>query len=266
MSGRIWLIGAGNMGGAILRGWLGSGMDPSTILAIDPIAKSLSAGVEQVAELPVDEVPDSILLAVKPQQLSELAGLYGGRAGARLLLSVLAGVEVSTLRASFGATHVVRAMPNLPAAIGKGVTVLFNDDGDAALRAEVATLVEPLGFVEWIEQEGLFDAVTAVSGSGPGFVFRFIEAMAEAGARLGLPRDQALRLALATVEGSATMARSSDVDPATLADRVASPGGTTREGLNVLDENSAIKTLMARTLEATARRNAELAAAAVRAG
>jgi pyrroline-5-carboxylate reductase len=151
-------------------------------------------------------------------------------------------------------------MPNLPAAIGKGATALFGEALDPALRARAQALVVPLGHVEWLDREGLFDAVTALSGSGPAFLFRFIEAMAEGGAALGLPRDQADRLALATAEGAAVLAARADVDPATLAERVASPGGTTREGLNGLDADFALKGLVADTLAAAARRSAEMAA------
>jgi pyrroline-5-carboxylate reductase len=153
-------------------------------------------------------------------------------------------------------------MPNLPAAIGKGATAIYGEALDASLRARAEALVAPLGLVEWIDREGLFDAVTALSGSGPAFVFRFIEAMAEGGAALGLPRAQADRLALATVEGAALLAAGAKDDAAMLAERVASPGGTTREGLNVLDADRALKRLVAATLAAAARRSAEMAAAA----
>jgi pyrroline-5-carboxylate reductase len=130
------------------------------------------------------------------------------------------------------------------------------------VKDEAASLMVPLGNVEWIADEPLFDVVTALSGSGPGYVFRFIEALTEAATGLGLPADLSGRLAVATVRGAALMAEQSDVSSAVLADRVASPGGTTREGLNVLDDGQALKALITRTLEAAARRSAELAAAA----
>lgn len=261
MTARIWLVGAGNMGGAMLRGWLASGIAAAEIAVVDPMASGLPEGVTLYAELPEGGAPDILVLAIKPQQLGALAEAYRARmAPPRLLISVLAGVETKTLASSFGARSVVRAMPNLPAAIGEGATVLYCKDGD--VRPEADALMAPLGAVEWVDDEDLFHAVTALSGSGPGYVFRFIEAMAEAGAALGLPADLAARLAIATVRGSAIMAGQSDASPAVLADRVASPGGTTREGLNVLDDNEAVKTLVARTVEAAARRSAELAAAA----
>jgi len=263
MSGPLWLVGAGNMGGAMLRGWLANGMDPRNIAVVDPFAKDIPDGVILHRELPEGAAPDILVLAIKPQQLSALAATYQARAKPpRLLLSVLAGVEAGALRSNFGAATVVRAMPNLPAAIGAGITVLFASEDDPAVTAETAKMMAPLGGVEWIEDERLFDAVTALSGSGPGYVFRFIEAMAEAGAALGLPAALANRLAIATVGGAAQMAGRGDGSPAELADRVASPGGTTREGLNVLDSDNALKALIARTLDAAARRSAELAAAA----
>jgi pyrroline-5-carboxylate reductase len=153
-------------------------------------------------------------------------------------------------------------MPNLPVAIGKGVTALHATQATEVARKMAQALVQPLGKVEWIADETLFDAVTALSGCGPGFVFRFIDALAEAGTALGLPADQAARLALATVEGSAAMAAGAGESPAVLADRVASPGGSTREGLNVLDHGEALKALLKATLAASRDRNVELAAAA----
>lgn len=263
MSARLWLLGAGNMGGAMLRGWLVSGTRPDEIAIVDPYATDVPSGVTHYLEFPQGGSPDAVVVAVKPQQLSALSTAYKERmAPPRLLLSVLAGVETPTLAEGFGATHVVRAMPNLPAAIGQGATVLYCGSDDPSVRAEAVALMGPLGIVEWIDDELLFDAVTALSGSGPGYVFRFIEALSEAGARLGLPIDLAGRLAAATVRGAAMMAERSEVAPATLADRVASPGGTTREGLNVLDENEAMKKLVQRALDAAARRSAELAAIA----
>ena len=259
MSGSIWLLGAGNMGGAMLRGWIAQGMDPGRISVIDPYVKDVPQGVALFREFPAEGVPDTLVLAVKPQQLGDVRTAFGGRGGLRLLVSVLAGVETATLASTFGAKHVVRAMPNLPAAIGQGITVLF---GDEVVRDEASGLMTALGLVEWIDAEGLFDAVTALSGSGPGYVFRVIDAMASAGAALGLDADQAMRLAIATVRGTAALAAQSAESPAVLADRVASPGGTTREGLNILDEGNAIRDLMARTLAAAAKRSAELAAAA----
>lgn len=266
LPGRIWLIGAGNMGGAMLRRWIGSGIAPAEILVIDPGAPQLPEGVRHAAGVPEGEAaPDTLVLAVKPQKLDDFVGDpdNGAALAPRLLVSILAGVEVAALAARFRAEAIVRAMPNLPVSIGKGVVALYSDAGPQA-RAAAEGLTRPLGLVEWIGEERLFDAVTALSGCGPGFVYRFIDAMAEAGAQLGLPADQALRLAVATVEGSGLLAAASGESPAVLADRVASPGGSTRAGLNVLDEGGAIKTLLLATLTAAERRNAEMAAEARR--
>ena len=261
MTGPIWLVGAGNMGGAMLRGWLASGIDPAGIIIIDPFAANLPDGITAVTGFPQGGAPDCLVLAVKPQQLESVAANYAGRAAPpRLLLSVLAGVETDALTRAFGARHIVRAMPNLPASIGEGVTVLFGASDDRAIQAEAANLAKPLGLIEWIAEERLFDAVTALSGSGPGYIFRFIDALAQAGAGLGLDEKLAQRLAVATARGAALLAERSDASPAELAERVASPGGTTREGLNVLDGADGLKPLIMRTLQAAARRSAELAA------
>jgi pyrroline-5-carboxylate reductase len=176
--------------------------------------------------------------------------------------SVLAGVELPSLAKRFpNHRAVVRVMPNTPSAIGKGVSLLHTD-GDAAVRAEAEALVKPLGLTEWIDEEGLFGRASALSGCGPAFLFRFVDAMAKAGEAQGLAPDQAARLALATVSGAADLAAASDETPGQLADRVASPGGSTRAGLNVIDEGAALDRLMADVLAASARRNEEMAAAA----
>ncbi len=262
--GPLWLIGAGNMGGAMLRGWIAAGVDPAKITVIDPFAPDVPAGVTLLREIPTGDVqPDTLVLAVKPQQLPAVRDVFAGKAGApRLLLSILAGVETSTLSSAFSADATVRVMPNLPVSIGEGVSALFSRDADPATRDEATALIAPLGAIEWISEESLFDAVTALSGCGPGFLFRFIDALAAAGVTLGLPADQAGRLAVATVKGSGLLAAQSSESPAVLADRVASPGGSTREGLNVLDAGNALKNLLTETLAAAAKRNGELAAAA----
>lgn len=265
VAGPLWLVGAGNMGGAMLRGWLAAGVDPALVTVIDPGSVPVPQGVLKLAAPPPDgAAPAVVVLAVKPQLVDAAApALAHCLASETLLVSILAGVEIASLRARFPAPQgVVRVMPNTPAAIGKGVMALHGEHLSASQRETAEALMSSIGTVEWIAEESLFDAVTALSGCGPAFLFRFIDALAEAGAGLGLPRDQAARLALATVEGSALLAAQSDEPPATLADRVASPGGSTREGLDVLDRDRALHTLLADTLAASARRNAEMAAAA----
>ena len=260
-----WLmIGAGNMGGAMLRRWLDAGLAASEVTVVSPSGRAMPDGVRVVPTVPdvAEGAYDAILLGLKPQQLDTLRG--GPLAGhaPRLLVSILAGVELATLATLCDATTVVRAMPNLPVAIGKGVVALHAAAIDAATRDALDRWMAPLGLVEWIAEEARFDDVTALAGCGPGFVFRFADALAQAGAALGLPADQAARLALATLAGSAIMAADADVTPATLADRVASPGGSTRQGLNVLDRDDALVGLLTDTLAASAARNRAMAAAA----
>ena len=256
-AGRLLMVGAGNMGGAMLRRWLETGLAPGQVTVVSPSGRAQPPGVRVLAAIP-DEPVDTVLLALKPQQLGAVAADVA-QLKPQLLVSLLAGVEVATLTALTSAP-VVRAMPNLPVAIGKGVVALHGDNDDA--RSRTAALMAPLGLVEWIADEALFDAVTALAGSGPAFLYRFVEALARGGAALGLPSAQAARLALATVEGAALLAAGAEVDPATLVNRVASPGGSTRDGLNVLDADDALATLLAETLAAATRRNAELAAVA----
>lgn len=263
LPGSLWLIGCGNMGGAMLERWIADGVDPAAITVVTRSPRLVPAGVTHTTTIPPDGPPAVVVLAIKPQQLDAVApDLAPCIAGVPLLISILAGVEEAALGRRFEVGTIVRAMPNLPVAIGQGVVALHSHGQDHAARATAAAMMAPLGLVEWIDDAALFDAVTALSGCGPGFVFRFIDALAAAGVALGLPADQAQRLAIATVQGSATMAAGSDASPATLADRVASPGGSTRQGLNVLDEGDALKRLLAATLVASERRNAEMAAAA----
>ncbi len=257
------MIGCGNMGGAMLRRWLVAGLDPPRVTVVSPSGRAMPDGVVTLTAVPdPDEAFDTIVLALKPQKLRELDGTPFAAHAPRLLVSILAGVDEAAVAATCRAGAVVRAMPNLPVALGEGVTALFTSTGDDGARRTAEALAAPLGHYEWIAEERLFDAVTALAGSGPAFLFRFVDALARGGAALGLPEDQARRLALATVKGSALMAARADETPATLADRVASPGGSTREGLNVLDRDDALARLLTETLRAAERRNGELAALA----
>ncbi len=259
----LWLVGCGNMGGAMLKGWLSAGMDPTRITVIDPELNAVPKGVRLLQVPPKGEAPPAtLLLAVKPQSLRALAGIVAPLLGPdTLLLSILAGTEIMSLRAALPAPRaVIRVMPNMPAAVGRGMTVLYADGATATDAAQAEALMAPLGQCEWVADERLFHAVTALSGSGPAFVFRFIDALADAGAALGLPKDQAQRLALGTILGSSELAALSPDTPAELAARVASPGGTTRAGLDVLDPS--LYALILSTLEAAAQRSVELSDAA----
>ncbi|WP_093664251.1 pyrroline-5-carboxylate reductase family protein [Sphingomonas gellani] len=258
------MVGCGNMGGAMLRRWLDQGLDPAQVTVISPSGRAVPGGVAVINAYDPAAVGtvSTLLLAMKPQQLSAVhaAGLASVRA--ELLVSILAGVDSATLSSLWPGATVIRAMPNLPVAIGKGVVALHSpaEIDDRARR--VAAWMQPLGLVEWIESEGLFDLVTALAGSGPSFTYRFIEALAAAGTALGLPSDQSARLATATVEGAGLLAAEAAETPAVLADQVASPGGSTRAGLNVLDNDAALVSLLTRTLQASENRNREMAAAA----
>jgi pyrroline-5-carboxylate reductase len=259
----IWLVGCGNMAGAMLRRWIDAGtVDPARVFVVNRQDRDLPPGVAQGRSFPEGPLPDAVMLGMKPYQIDEIAAAHGARiAGVPLLISILAGVEEATLAARFDAGAIVRALPNLPVAIGKGVVALNSAGADDATRAAVAALMDPLGLVEWVDIAH-YDLVTALAGSGPGFTYRFIDALADAGTELGLPADQAQRLAVATVEGSGLLAAASHESPAALAERVASPRGSTREGLNVLDKDGALKSLLRETLAAAERRNAEMAAEA----
>jgi pyrroline-5-carboxylate reductase len=262
-AGPLWLIGCGNMGGAMLRRWIAAGLDPASVTVITRSGRGAPDGVRSLTMLPDEAAPATLMLALKPQQIDAAQALMAPLQGTpKLLLSILAGVDHAALTQRFAADTIVRAMPNLPVAIGKGVTSLYTVGASSEAIAAAEAFAAPLGHYEWIADEAHFDAVTALAGSGPGFVFRFADALAKAGAALGLPADQAMRLAIATLEGSAIMSAEADVSPAVLADRVASPGGSTRAGLNVLDDNDALVTLLTKTLAASERRNAEMAAAA----
>lgn len=259
----ILIVGCGNMGGAMLAGWLAGGLAPSRFTVLDPVLAEAPAGVELLRELPERRF-DAVLLGVKPQLLGDVAPQLARLAGAEtVVLSILAGVELASLAGRFPqAGGLVRIMPNLAAAIGKSPVALFTQGLDAEDQASVAALMQPLGQVEWLAEEAQFDLVTALAGSGPAFVYRFIDALAEAAATLGLPRDQADRLALATVEGAAALAAASPHGPGELARRVASPGGTTEAGLKALDADRALARLVEATLAAAAERGAEMARAA----
>ncbi|WP_447724045.1 pyrroline-5-carboxylate reductase [Sphingomonas koreensis] len=259
----LWLIGCGNMAGAMLRRWVAAGtVQGGDVFVLNRREQELPVGVRQGRVLPEGALPDAVMLGVKPQQIDEVAAQVAGRiAGVPLLISILAGADEAALAARFDAQAIVRAMPNLPVEIGRGVVALHSVGAGAEARAAAQALMVQLGLVEWVEA-AQFAVVGALAGSGPAFVYRFVDALAAGGAALGLPADQALRLALATVEGGALLAADSADSPATLADKVASPGGSTRAGLNMLDAGDALRRLVAETLAASVRRDAEMAAAA----
>lgn len=257
----ILLVGCGNMGGAMLAGWLQSGIAAASITVVDPSLATAPAGVRLCASVPADLAPPSVLvLAVKPQKLAEVAPTLAELVTQHMMLvSVLAAVEFATLRHHFPAAGSrVRAVPNLPAAIGRGFTALAGDGVDGASRALAEALFAPLGLVEWMENERLCAIATTVSGATPAFFFRIADAMALAAEAQGLSRAQALRMIAETMAGSAAMLAGAEADPADMARRVASPGGVTLAGLQVLDDKDALTRLMAYTIAASAARNDEM--------
>lgn len=255
----LTMLGCGNMGGAMLDRWLAAGLPAERVMVVNRSGTAPRPGIVTSTEVPSDP-PEVFVVAVKPQQLAVAADALAAMAGRpAVVMSILAGVDLATLQARLPAGAHVRALPNLPVAIGQGVTLLH---GVAESRAVADALAAPLGLAEWIADEALFDAATALAGSGPGFLFRYIDALAAAGERIGLPADQAARLALATVTGSAALAAGAAVAPSELARRVASKGGSTQAGYDVLDRDGVLVDLLTAMLAAAERRNAEMGEAA----
>jgi pyrroline-5-carboxylate reductase len=273
IAGPIQLVGGGKMGGALARGWLAAGLAPVelSIVEPDPERRAALAALGPVvlaaspAELPVPEPPRALVLAVKPQTMPAVLPVWAQRVGRdTLVLSIAAGVRLATLAAAFPAgTGIVRAMPNTPAAIGRGASVLVAGPAvRPAQRALADALLSAVGETHWIEDEELMHLVTALSGSGPAYVFYLVEALAEAAAELGLPPPLAGRLARATVAGAGELLRQSPAEPAALRAEVTSPGGTTAAALGVLMAAEAWPRSLRAALEAASRRSRELAAAA----
>ena len=258
----LTLIGCGNMAGAMLRRWLDCGLDPARVTVVRPSGAPVADGVRVLIAVP-PALSGIVMIGVKPQKLDEVAAKVArALAPDTVLISILAGVELATLRGGFPAPRaIVRAMPNTPVALGRGVVELCSAGLEAADRQQVDALMAPLGHAEWFDDEELFVLAGHLTGAGPAFAYRFIDALAAAAAQLGLPPEQALRLAVRMVEGAGALAAAAGEGPAQLARRVASPGGTTEAGLLVLDEEHALASLMLRTLEASRRRGRELAAA-----
>lgn len=259
---RVWMIGCGNMGSAMLRRWLASGVIAANdVDVVNRHDRDLPGNVRQARTLPEGALPDIVVLGIKPQQLDEVATLHRERLRqAPLLVSMLAGADPTRLSTAFPGPVTVQTMPNLPVEIGRGVVAIHAPDAPMAARETVDRLMAPLGLVEWFDDPVRFAVAGALSGTGPAFLFRFVDALAAGGVAIGLDSDRAAAIALATVDGAAAMVATSDRAPAALADAVASPGGMTRAGLNVLDEDAGLVPLLERTLEAVAQRGAEMAA------
>jgi pyrroline-5-carboxylate reductase len=265
-AGTVALIGAGNMGSALLDGWIGLGLDPARIVVVEPQpAPAIAALAARGLALNPDTMsvrPDAIVLAVKPQTApAVMAQVATLTAPASVVVSIMAGRTLAFLGGALPReAAIVRAMPNTPAAIGRGITVAVpNARVEPAQRRLAHALLAATGAVEWIADEGLMDAVTAVSGSGPAYVFLLAESLAHAGEAAGLPADLSARLARATVAGAGELLHRSPLDASRLRQDVTSPGGTTAAALDVLTASDGIDKLMERAFAAAARRSRELA-------
>lgn len=266
----LLLVGGGKMGEALLAGWLRQGLAAEALRVVEPdparrqalTERHRVAVVADAADLPADLSPSVIVLAVKPQVMDAVLPVWRERlAPDSLVLSIAAGKPIALFERQLGeGLGVVRAMPNTPAAIGRGVSVLCaNSSATEAQRALAERLMAAVGAVHWIADEDLMHAVTAVSGSGPAYLFLLIEALAAAGMRAGLPEALALPLARATIAGAGELAGASPEPPATLRENVTSPGGTTAAALAVLTAPDGLEALMVRAVAAAAQRSRELA-------
>lgn len=262
----ILLVGCGKMGGAMLQGWRREpGLGP--FAAVEPggapeFEKAADVTVVRSADdLPAGFSPSVVVFATKPQVMDQVAPAYKRFAATALFVSVAAGKTIAYFRHHLGAkAAIVRAMPNTPAAVGRGITVgCPTADVTPAQRAVADKLLRSVGAVEWVTDEGLIDAVTAVSGSGPAYVFLLAEAMAAAGAKAGLPADLAMRLARATVSGAGELLRQAPESAEQLRKNVTSPKGTTAAALEVLMAPDGFGVLLEKAVEAAAKRSRELA-------
>lgn len=265
-SGLLVLSGAGKMGGALLEGWLRLGLDPARVAVLEPqpaadIAALAGRGLQLNPDPRTLRDPAAIVIAVKPQvAAAAVPALAPMIAASTVVVSIMAGRPLQFLADALARPcALVRAMPNTPAAIGRGITVAVARGADAAQRVLADRLLSATGVVEWTDDETLMDAVTAVSGSGPAYVFLLAEALAQAGAAAGLPRPLAEKLARETVAGAGELLHRSPLDAATLRDNVTSPGGTTAAALAILMGADGLAALMARAVAAATARSRELA-------
>lgn len=260
----IVLAGAGKMGGAMLSGWLAQGLDPKRVVVVEPHPSDETRGFVakgvQLNPAAKDIGPvDVLVVAVKPQMFREAGPQLKSLVGAKtLVVSIMAGTTLAVLKDICGGVA-VRAMPNTPASIGRGITVAVAGAGVAQQQRDIAdALLRATGSVEWIDDEKLMDAVTAVSGSGPAYVFLLAEELARAGVAAGLPEALATKLARETVSGSGELLRRSDLTSSTLRENVTSPGGTTAAALSVLMGDGGFQSLLTRAVAAATKRSKEL--------
>jgi len=260
----VAFIGGGNMASAVIGGLLQAGWPTSAITVVEPFAEQAQRlrerlGVQVLAAAGPELASAQVVLwAVKPQLFQEAAAPCAAFVQGALQLSVMAGIRCEAIARATGASRVVRSMPNTPALVGQGMTGLFASPGVCgAERAQVEQLLAPTGAMLWVEQEAQLDAVTALSGSGPAYVFFFLEAMTQAGTELGLSAEQARRLAVGTFSGAAALAGQSDEAPELLRQRVTSKGGTTYAAITAM-EASGVKPAFVQAMHAAAQRAKEL--------
>ncbi|MEN3953038.1 pyrroline-5-carboxylate reductase [Iodidimonas sp. SYSU 1G8] len=268
-SAPLVLVGGGRMGSAMLAGWLAEGMAADAVVVVEPDEESAARlrhyhpGVRLIADLAsLDADPSVVVLAVKPQIMNQVLAAAASYPGA-LFLSIAAGKTIGYFAEAFGpSAAIVRAMPNTPAAIGRGMTVcVANTHVTPAQRLLCTGLLEAVGTVAWIDNEKLMDAVTAVSGSGPAYVFYLIECMAAAGQAAGLPAELADMLARQTVSGAGALVEASETESVgTLRRNVTSPNGTTEAAMNILMGENGLAPLIRHAVEAASRRSKELSA------
>ena len=264
--GKLLLIGCGKMGGAMLDGWLARGLPAADIVVAEPVEaiRPRHAGVRVVSSsAEVEETPEIVVLAVKPQIMREACDVLNLKLAPGVpILSIAAGKSLAQYATIFGLNRpVIRAMPNTPAAIGHGISVMCANAEITPIHRHLATdLLGAVGVVSWIDDESLMDAVTAVSGSGPAYVFLLIEELANAGEKAGLPAELAKTLARQTVIGSAHLAAAEiGIAPATLRENVTSPGGTTEAALKVLMSENGLSKVLTDAVTAATKRGKELA-------
>jgi pyrroline-5-carboxylate reductase len=265
ISGTLVLAGAGKMGGAMLAGWLARGLDAGRVVVIEPhpsaeISALSTKGVRLNPPAKDVGAVATLVVALKPQTFRAAGAMLKSFAGpSTLVVSIMAGTTIAGIEAVCGGS-VVRAMPNTPAAIGRGITVaVAAKNVSAAQRADADALLRATGSVEWVDDENLMDAVTAVSGSGPAYIFLLAEELARAGVEAGLPAELATKLARETVAGSGELLRRSDAPSATLRQNVTSPGGTTAAALEVLMGPDGMQSLLTRAVAAATKRSKQLA-------
>ncbi len=263
---KLLLVGCGNMGGALLAGWLDTGVRPGDVVGVDPAPAPTAAAlgpdiVGSAKEIPAAFKPDMIIIAVKPQGIEDVVPAFSNFAADAATLSIVAGTTIGKLSGLIGGSPaVIRAMPNTPAAIGRGISVLCANERTSAMARETAgKLMSAVGEVAWVDDESLLDPVTAVSGSGPAYIFLLAECLAEAGVAAGLPGDLARQLARATVAGAGEMLHRTDIPAAALRENVTSPGGTTEAALGALMADDGMQPLLTEAIRRATERSRELA-------